>query len=478
MSATTESTEKIAGSAGLLVIRKVVASALSALSAIAVVRSLGPDHFGQYAAGMATYYLLTALTEFGFGQVLGMAIGRGATNEARFGRLVLRVSIAWSTAVAVAGVVVAAFFAFGTIRGGTLLVMTPAVALAGTSVVRQFFYARHEIGRMAAVDLSTSLVTAVALIGLALTGAPAVLIAAAASAMSVVNSALVLRAAWPWLRTGPGDQVRSGTTAPRLFRDAVPIGIASFLATAYGSIDLVLLSSLFSSEVVGQYAGAVKVLNILAIFPGLVMSIALPQIAADWNDPDRLGHLLARLWHWFVALVMPAIVVVAVHATDTMTVLFGDAYSSAGDLLRVLTIAAAAAMFSNLLGVVVMAADRVRWLVTQNIIALVLNVAGNLWLAPRFGIVTAAWLTVATEVFVCWGSWLLLRNRIPVGHLLRVSLLPLVAITIAVVAGALFTSSFWLALAVSVLCYLAAMTLMRAWPAEFVRLIPGMARVR
>jgi O-antigen/teichoic acid export membrane protein len=473
----TESTDagaagRLAGSAGLLLVRKIAASVLSALSSIVVVRCLGPAHFGAYAAGLAAYYLLTALTDFGFGQVLGLAIGRGEGDRPGYARLVLRIAVCWSGLAAAAGVVVAALFAIGTVRGGTLLVLVPAIGFAGTSVVRQFFYARHEVGRMARIDLATTAGSTVVIVGAALAGAPAVVLAGVASAASVLNSVLVLQAAARWFRPGPIEPGAAG----RVIREAYPIGVASFLATAYVSIDVVIISALFPAETVGRYASAVKVLSILTILPGLVMSIALPQIAADFSDPERLGTLLTRLWHWLASLVLPALVCVGVNASGVMRILFGDAYASAGGILRVLLLSGAVALLSNLFGVVVMAASRSRWLLTQNVVALALNVGGNLLLAPRFGIAAAAWLTVLTEAFVCGGSWLLLRHRIPAAALLRVSVLPVIATVAAVGVGAGFAAHPWVALSLSAVLYVVLLTALRGWPEEFLRLLPGRSR--
>ncbi|AGL20844.1 oligosaccharide flippase family protein [Actinoplanes sp. N902-109] len=472
MTAVTEDAGKLANSVGLLMIRKVLGSVLSALSSVVVVRSLSPDHFGAYAAGLAAYYLLQALTEFGFGEVLGRALGQGSGAGAALGRLVLRVNLLWSGGVAVAGVVVAGFFAFGTIRSGTLLVMTPALALAGTSALRQFFYARHEVGRMAAFDLSTSVASTVVIVALAVLDAPAVAMAAAASAAAVANSLLVLRASRRWLTPDAGAAAEPAPSARVLFRDAYPIGIASFLATAYVSIDVVILSSLFAADLVGQYASAVKVLSILTIFPGIVMSVALPQLSADWGDPSRFGDLLTRMWHWFMSLVMPGLVIVAANATGVMTLLFGDAYAAAGAYLRILLVAGFVSMFSQLLGVVIVAAARAKWLVAQNVIALVINVGGNLVIAPRVGIEASAWLTVITEVTVCTGSWFVLRDRIPYGGLLRVSLLPLLAAAAAVASGAAFSAQPWVALPLSGVVFVVVLTLLRGWPSELVRMLP------
>jgi O-antigen/teichoic acid export membrane protein len=471
----TEVASKLAGSAGVLILRKVASSGLSAISSIVVVRSLAPGEFGQYAAGLSAFYLLVALTEFGFAEVLGRALGRGRVDEASFGRRLLLINLAWSGLVALAGVVLAGLFAYGSIRGGTLLALTPAIALAGVTSLRQFFYAKHEVGRMATVDLSTAAVSTVVIVTLAVLGAPPVLLAGAASLASVATSLILLRVGWHWIS-------RRSATAPvryppgGVIRDALPIGFASFLATAYVSIDVVILSTIFAPDVLGQYASAVKVLSLLTIFPGLVMAVALPQLSADWSDPARLGPLLARLWHWFMSLVLPALVIVAVNAAGVMTILFGAGYAAAGGYVRVLMLAGGVAMLSQLLGVVVVAAARAGWLVAQNIVALVLNVGGNLLLTPRWGIGAAAWLTVATEVLVCAGSALILRDRVPYAALLRVSRIPVAAVAVAATAGSLLGARPWAALLCSGAVYLAVMSAARGWPAELIRMVPAMAR--
>jgi O-antigen/teichoic acid export membrane protein len=468
-----EAAGRLAGSTGILVVRKVAGSLLGAISSVVVVRCLGPADFGQYAAGFAAYYLLLALTEFGFAEVLGRALGRDAPAGRRLGRLLLGLNLVWSVVVALGALVVSACFTMTSIRGGTLLVLAAPLALAGTTTVRQFFYAHHAVGRMATADLVTTLSSTVAVVSLALLGAPAVALAACVSAAAVVNNLLILRAARPWLSgpTGPGPEATTVRSIRSVLREAFPIGFASFLATAYVSIDVVILSGLFPAELIGRYASAVKVLGLLTIFPGLVMSVALPQLSSDWSTPERLDALLARVWHWFMSLVFPALALVAAQATGVMTMLFGPQYGSAGAYLRILTLAGAISMLSQLLGVVVVASARARWLVPQNILALAINVSGNLLIAPRWGIGAAAWLTVLTEVVVCGGSWIILRDRIPYRALLRVSFEPTLAVVLAVAAGWPFSATPWLALPVSAAVYVVGIVLLRGLPVELVRML-------
>ena len=475
MTEVSETAGKLAGSAAMMIIRKVAGSLLSTASSVVVVRCLAPGEFGRYAAGLAAFHLLLALTEFGFSEVLGRELGRGRADASSFGRLVLTVNLAWSALVALAGVVLAGFFAFGSTRGDTLLVLTPAIALAGLTAVRQFFYATHQVGRMATLDLTVSALTTAAVVALAVGGASAVVLAAALCAGSAVNGLGMLRLAWHWLAPRSGTATVPGVPRRQavgvLARAAFPIGLASFLSTAYVLVDIVILSSVFPAEVIGQYASAVKVLSILTIFPGLVMSIVLPHLSADWGDPERLAMLSARVWHWFMSLVLPAVVIVAINAEPVMRLLFGDGYATAAPYLRILTLAGAISMLSQLLGVLVVAGGRAHWLVAQNFGALALNVGGNLAIAPVIGISAAAWLTVLTELVVCAGRWWVLRDRISVRPLLAVSARPALAVLIAAAAGLTVTGSTWVAIPLAGVVYLIALSALRGWPPEWIRLV-------
>ncbi|GAA3248363.1 polysaccharide biosynthesis C-terminal domain-containing protein [Dactylosporangium siamense] len=461
----TQAASKLARSAAVLVGRKIAVSAMSATASVIVVRSLLPEQFGQYAAGLAAFYVLLALTDFGLGEVLGRSLGRRPEGAQHRIRVVLRVHLTWSATVALGGLAFAVLVGIGTIRGGVLLALIPAVAVAGASCLRQVFYARHAVGRLATLDLMTTAASTVGLIVLAVADAPPFLLAAVASLAATINSLLVIRLAWPL--TSSGDVVDAdGLDARTVVSQAAPIGVASFLASAYFSIDVVLLASLLPAEDIGRYAAAVKVLTILIMVPGVVMGMALPQVSAELIDRARVTALLAQVWHWFASLVLPGFVLVSLYAATAMGLLFGPHYVDAAPLLRILMLAGVVQMCSQVLSVVVVAAARSAWLIGQNILALVINVGGNLLLTPRFGMAAAAWLTVLTELTVCVGSCWALRHRLDLGPLLRMTAAPALAMAPMVGVWSLLPGRPWVSIPLCCLAYLITLTALRGWPTE------------
>ena len=76
-----------------------------------------------------------------------------------------------------------------------------------------------------------------------------------------------------------------------LLRRALPLGLASVMSSAYFSLDLILLGWLVSASQLGPYAAAIKVLSLLVVVPGMLMTAALPGVASSVSDPQALARL-------------------------------------------------------------------------------------------------------------------------------------------------------------------------------------------
>jgi O-antigen/teichoic acid export membrane protein len=157
----------------------------------------------------------------------------------------------------------------------------------------------------------------------------------------------------------------------------------------------------------------------------------------------------------------------ALFAPIVIEVATGSRYRGAVALIRILSIAGVVTVLSNLVGNLMVAMRRIRQLLIQNTAAIVLNIVGNVILIPHYGVYAAAWMTVATEVFVCSCSVYTLRHSLDFRRLFRVSSRPALAIAAASVAALVLLQSQWLAAGVSSVVFLIALTALRAWPSEF-----------
>jgi O-antigen/teichoic acid export membrane protein len=80
--------------------------------------------------------------------------------------------------------------------------------------------------------------------------------------------------------------------------------------------------------------------------------------------------------------------------------------------LRILLVAGALIWVNGVFGAALIAKRRQTSALWLNVAALVFNVGLNLLLVPRYGIVVAAVVTVASEVLILAGSYLLMRRHL------------------------------------------------------------------
>jgi O-antigen/teichoic acid export membrane protein len=116
----------------------------------------------------------------------------------------------------------------------------------------------------------------------------------------------------------------------------------------------------------------------------------------------------------------------------------------------------------------------------QNSAAIILNIAGNVLLIPRYGVYAAAWMTAATEALVCAGSLFSLRHELDFARLARVSARPALASLLAAAVAVPIDRWQLVAAPVAACVFVVAMSVLRAWPTEFhpARLLPAGASLR
>jgi O-antigen/teichoic acid export membrane protein len=461
--------KSVASSATQLFLRRAVVTGLSALSTAIVARKIGSNDFGQFSSALATFFLLTSASDLGFSLVLGRELAVQPAEQGPLTRGALQIMTAWAGVLAALTVVIVLAVGLTTTRGIVLLSMTPAVATAGLTGIRQIFLVTYQTRRMALVDTMTNLAATAVICAVALAGLGVAWIAAATSLQFVANSVWMARVGLRLL-----DRRRAEKRHRRsILAQSVPLGIASLLSSGYFTVDMALLGFLVRGPQLGYYAAAVKFLSILVTVPGLVVTAALPGLSVRARDRDELASLMASIWHWLATIGLPLCAGTAVFAGVAIRMLFGNGYASSGGLLRILAASAAIALASNLFGTVLVAQRRSRWMLVQNTVALGLNVTGNILLVPRYGVAAAAWLTLGTEVFVCLGAALAIRQTANFVPALKVSASPFLAVTAMIVAG--LALGRWPVIAVAGACvaYVSVLSLTRGWPPEMRATFPN-----
>ncbi len=453
---------QVAHSAGLLAVRRAALALLSALATAVIAHRLGVAEFGAYSAGLAAFYLLQSACDFGFGTVLARELAvRPSERHALFGSTIA-IAMAWSILVSVGLGVMAIAAGLGTPRGLTMVALMLPLAVSGLSVARQIFIVDYQVGQLARVDVLVSVAQGVGLVGLAFAGSSPWILAAW---LGITTTAGTVWIAVLARRRVAGHGPVSREHAREVIRLSAPLGLVSFLASAYFLLDITIVGYLVSSEELAPYAAAVKVLSIVVALPALILGAALPAMSVQSQDRKGMSELAGLLWHWMAATLVPLSVGIFVFAPYLVRLLFGPSYASAVPLLRILICAGVVTFLSAIVGNILVARRRASAMLLQNSGAVVFNVTGNILLVPLVGVVASAWLTLGTEVFVCAASAFLLRGSLNPRPMFKKTWRPVVAMA-GIVAAAAIPQPL-VAVVVAIALFVGLMTALRAWPAEF-----------
>jgi O-antigen/teichoic acid export membrane protein len=464
-------TDRIARSALGLAGRRVAITMLSGLSTAVVARLLGPAEYGQLASALATWTLVLAASDFGFTLALGRDLAVDPPRRGRILRAAFQLQSAWSLPLAVGMVALAFASPLHSTRGQALLVLAPSVAFAGLGPARQVFTVLYRQMTAVLIDLVLTVVQVGLMICAAAADFGPIGVAAAVCASYVVNAVLIAVAALRLVdRRSPDSSDRR-----QLLASVLPLGLMAFLSRAYLMVDLVLLGWLVSGSSLGNYAAASKILVLLSALPGMIVGAALPAFASHAGARRQLEAIIARVWHWLMVVAVPVFVGVLIFAPTVVELTIGPEYDGATRLLRVLSLAGVIGVAASFFGTILVAKSVVGPMVAQNALALFVNVAGNLVLVPRVGVIASAWLTVVTEAIVCAGAILLLRAERSWRTMAAVSARPAIAILAFVAVGLALDAVPAVAIPLCTAVFIAVLVGLKAWPPE---LVPGRTGAR
>lgn len=196
-----------------------------------------------------------------------------------------------------------------------------------------------------------------------------------------------------------------------------PIGVSILFNLIYYKGDTLILSFTRSQAEVGIYSAAYRVLEILITVPFMIAGLVLPLFSAAWGkqDPKRLSHLARQTLSAVMLLVAPIVMGTLVLADRIMILVAGHDFAASGPILRVLIIATGIIFINVIYAHVVVAVQTQRQMLPVYIVTAAGIFAGYILLIPRFGMQAAAWLTVASEVIITVGSYIVASRTVHLG---------------------------------------------------------------
>ena len=398
------------------------------LAQVLLARRLGPAEYGLFASSLATVTVVAPLAGFGLSQFRLRVYGAEGWAGDRWLKPSFRFS-AWTCVLAVGGVV--AWALFGPVVDAdtrdTLLLLTPvivglfAVDLVGSKLRLEERHSALALWQM----LMSAGRLAVAATLLALPAANALGAALGYGVVALLIAALAmpqLSAMWHGRMELQGHGPRPTTLEPlvtpnvtQLWSQAWAYGVAAILYPVFFQVSTVLLKYLSSNEDAGHYGVALGVMTAIYLFPATVYHKFLLSRLHRWAVHDR-----PRFWRVYrignLSMLGAGVVVgllLAVASPWAIPLAFGPAFADVATLLAVLALCVPVRFLSTAVEAALLTESHMRYRVVSMLFAAVVAVALNWWLIPRYGVMGAAWATVASEILLLIARWLGVRGFMP-----------------------------------------------------------------
>ncbi len=190
---------------------------------------------------------------------------------------------------------------------------------------------------------------------------------------------------------------------PQLLRGGVPFFWFWVLTSVYFRVDVIILSKLTSSEVVGWYGSAYKLFETLMFLPTIVSMVIMYPILARLSAQSRDGLRFAMEKGLGIMLMLgtPICVGLFTLAGPIITLIYGDKdFAPAVPALQWLAVALFLLYVNHMMVVSLWSLNQEKKMIPAAGVAVFINMGLNFVLIPRYGHLGAAASTVATELFL------------------------------------------------------------------------------
>ena len=200
----------------------------------------------------------------------------------------------------------------------------------------------------------------------------------------------------------------------RLFREGLPLAMASMFILVYVRIDMVMLEAMGRPmQEIGWYGAAVKLIDAVGMAPALAAGALLPVISSLTSDRREEAVKLFRQGQRLLMLLgLPAAVGLLLLRNQVSLFLYGPEFSGTPRAFAWLAPMLAVFFLNHLQLAMLTALGRQNAVARATGLCALLNVALNLALIPGYGFVGAAAATLVTEALLCGQCAITLRSEI------------------------------------------------------------------
>lgn len=246
---------------------------------------------------------------------------------------------------------------------------------------------------------------------------------------------------------GDTDEGKPRSIARELLFFSLPVLGSSILWQIMTWTDTMMLGYFLTSDMVGLYNGAVPLARLL---PTILVSfnfLYLPLASRFYarNQMEELKRIYQVLARWIFLIALPVFLVLVLFPHTVLGFLFGAAYTEAVSSLQVLVAGYFILVCLGISANTLIAMGRTKFILCSVLAGLIVNVALNISLIPRLGILGAAIGTASALVSVYVLTTLRLYSLTGIHQFTRNYLKPILASSVPIFVIYGLVKHLWIA---------------------------------
>jgi O-antigen/teichoic acid export membrane protein len=120
-------------------------------------------------------------------------------------------------------------------------------------------------------------------------------------------------------------------------KQAIPFGITGIFTTIYFMIDTVMISFMAGSTAVGIYSSAYKIITVFTTIYTVYTYVVFPLMSKLYKDSeDLLKVSYEKSIKYLIIIMLPFAIGITIYSQDIITLIYGESYIFAGDVLKIL----------------------------------------------------------------------------------------------------------------------------------------------
>ena len=194
---------------------------------------------------------------------------------------------------------------------------------------------------------------------------------------------------------------------------AWPFAVSGLLGILMINTDILIIGWLGTTEDVGLYSAANRIIQVIYMFPGILALSVLPSLTRfATENPEKMKRAIERIVTLAYSIAIPTAIGGVILGRQFITATFGASYAPGALSFQILMLTLLVDFPAVILSNVVFAYNRQRNLVVNAAIGGFLNVALDILLIPRFGIAGSAVATLIAQLVSNRYLWHIARKNV------------------------------------------------------------------